>query len=64
MDREAWCAAVHGVMNSQRQLSDSVIDLPYPGIEQDLLLCRQNLYQLNCQGSLGVGQEKHSIVCD
>ena len=32
-NREAWYAAVHGVMNSQRRLSNNVIDLPDPGIE-------------------------------
>ena len=32
-NREAWCAAVHGVTNSQRRLSDNVIvDLPDSGI--------------------------------
>ena len=32
-NREAWYAAVRGVMNSQRRLSNNVIDLPDPGIE-------------------------------
>ena len=29
MDGEAWCAAVHGVTNSQMQLSDQKIIVPY-----------------------------------
>ena len=33
MDREAWCAAVHGVSKSWTRLSNNVIDLPDPGIE-------------------------------
>ena len=34
-EREAWCAAVHGVAKSQTRLSDSATlgDLPYPEIK-------------------------------
>ena len=39
-NREAWCAAVHGVTNSQRWLSDNVmVDLPDSGIEPRSPFC-------------------------
>ena len=40
-DREAWCAAVHGVAKSWTQLSDRTTAAPPPETEQLVILGRQ-----------------------
>ena len=54
MDREAWCAALHGVAKGRTRLSDRTEltegIFPTQELNQGLLLCRQILYKLSCEG--------------
>ena len=54
MDREAWCAALHGVAKGRTRLSDRTEltegIFPTQELNQGLLHCRQILYQLSYQG--------------
>ena len=54
-DREAWCAAVHGVANRQTQVSLTSVSHPFetdiviPSIQSSMLLSSSNEVQdLNC----------------
>ena len=55
IDRETWCAAVHGVTKSQTRLSGHFLlqeIFPIQGSNLDLPHCRQTLYCLSHQRSL------------
>ena len=55
IDRETWCAAVHGITKSQTRLSGHFLlqeIFPTEGSNSDLLHCRQTLYCLSHQRSL------------
>ena len=36
MDREAWCAAIHGVAKSQARLSDFTLPFHFPALEKEM----------------------------